>query len=323
MTRTTVTIKRALGWMFIVLVTLFLFPPSAQRLVRSEITPSPGSLSTATSASGNPPAQQQANANEERPRNGTVNVLVIGIDDVEGSHRADTLMLAVVNTDSLEVSLVSIPRDLRVPLAGRGWDKINAAYVYGGAGLTVRTVEEVIGLPVDYYITVDYLGFKRIVDRLGGLQYTVEQRMYYVDRSQKLVIDLHPGPQHLDGDHALQYVRFRADDQGDLGRIARQQRLLLAALAQWRTPATLAKLPTLAPGLLSLVHTNLSAREALRLAGVMRGVKTDEVRTTILPGRITLIDGISYLVTDLAQLRQTVTSFLHPNKAPQPLPPRR
>jgi len=237
-------------------------------------------------------------------------LLLIGVDDVAGSSRADALVLAGITLDPARIALVSLPRDLRVPLPGRGWDKINAAYAYGGATLVVRTVEELLGLTVDWYAVINYRAFRRIVDQLGGVEYTVERRMYYVDRAGGLVIDLQPGPQHLDGDRALQYVRYRADGRGDLGRIARHQQLLRAALAQWRTPRTLTRLPLILPDLIRLVQTNLSAAEILRLAGVLSAVSADDVRALVISGRPTSIQGVYYAVEEPERVRRDVALFL-------------
>src|SRR5574341_1851651 len=126
-------------------------------------------------------------------------ILVLGIDDVRGTHRADTIMLVVGHLSPPSVSLISIPRDLRVWLPGHGWDKINAAYLYGDLGLTRQTIQDLLDVRIDRSVVVNYAGFKHIVDRLGGIDYTVEQPMYYEDRAQDLRVDLQPGPQHFDG----------------------------------------------------------------------------------------------------------------------------
>ncbi|MDR7544668.1 MAG: LCP family protein [Armatimonadota bacterium] len=244
----------------------------------------------------------------ESPRR---HLLLIGVDDVAGSRRADALVLASITLDPPRIALISIPRDLRVQLAGRGWDKINAAYAYGGAALVVRTVEALLDLTVDWYAVINYQAFGRIVDQLGGLDYTIERRMYYVDRAAGLVIDLQPGPQHLDGDRALQYVRYRGDGRGDLGRIARHQQLLRVALNQWRTPRTLARLPRVLPDLMRLVQTNLSVAEILRLAGVLSVVPADDVRTLVVWGRPAVIQGVYYAVGEPERIRRDVTVFLN------------
>ncbi|MBI4279443.1 MAG: LCP family protein [Armatimonadetes bacterium] len=247
---------------------------------------------------------------EELPRTDRRLVLVMGLDEVQGSHRADTLILVSISPRPPRAALVSIPRDLRVRLAGRGWNKINSAYAYGGPSLTVRAVEDLLRLPIDHYVTVDYESFRRVVDQLGGIQYTVEQRMSHVDRAQGRIINLQPGPQRLDGERALQYVRYRGDGRGDTGRVTRQQLLLRAALAQWRTPATLARLPLLMPTLIGMFRTNLAASEAVHLVGVLRQVSVEEVRVMTVTGVADTIGGVAYVVADLAEVRQSVRAFL-------------
>jgi LCP family protein required for cell wall assembly len=265
-----------------------------------------GILRPGAGATPQPPARPAVPSEPSRR-----SLLLIGVDDVEGSRRADALVLAGITLDPPRLALVSIPRDLRVRLPGRGWDKINAAYAYGGAALVVRTVEALLDLTVDWYAVINYQAFGSIVDQLGGLDYTVERRMSYVDRAGGLVIDLDPGPQHLDGHRALQYVRYRSDGRGDLGRIARHQRLIRAALNQWRTPRTLARLPLMLPNLMRLVQTNLSVAEILRLAGALSAVSADEMRTLVISGRPATIGGVSYAVEEPDRIRRDVTSFLN------------
>lgn len=305
--------KRRLGWAFVVLATLLSFRPIAQSPTQDKPPLDPGLLALlprAISVRPRSASPSPLSPSKDASKTDFRTVLVLGLDDVAGSHRADTIMLGVIQFAPPRVFLISIPRDLRVRLPGRGWDKVNAAYAYGGVGLSLRTIQDLLDLSIDYHLVVNYPVFKRIVDRLGGLEYTVERRMHYVDRAQGLVIDLHPGRQHLDGDHALQYVRYRGDSQGDIGRIARQQRLLQAALAEWRRPVTIAKFPFLLPSLMALIHTNLTIAEAVRLVGVLRQVPAEQVRIFTLPGTPVLQGGVSYLVGDLAQIRRTAAEFL-------------
>ena len=238
-------------------------------------------------------------------------VLLIGLDDVEGSHRADALVLVAVTMQPPRIDLISIPRDLRVELSQRGWNKINAAYAYGGTALTVQAVEEFLDLAIDHSIVVSYPAFKRVVDRMGGITYTVERRMRYVDRAQGLEINLQPGRQHLDGERALHYVRFRADGRGDLGRITRAQQLLRAAFDQWRAPGTIARLPLILPEVLDVIQTDISISHAVRMADVLRTVTPDGIRAVTIPGAPAILGGVSYFVADQSEARQAVTAFLH------------
>ena len=160
-------------------------------------------------------------------------IMIMGVDEREDDvGRSDTLMIATVDPKKDQAALLSIPRDTRVKINGHGWDKINAAYAYGGEKLTQRTVEDFLGVNMDHYIIINTHAFQKIIDAIGGIDIDVEKRMYYEDPWDDdggLVIDLRPGKQHMDGKTAVTYVRFR-DEEGDIGRIKRQQKSMKACM---------------------------------------------------------------------------------------------
>ena len=145
-------------------------------------------------------------------------VMVMGVDRrADDVGRSDTLMVAALDMDTSKAALLSIPRDTRVAIEDNGYDKINHAYAFGGHSLTQKTVENLLGVSMDHYILVDTKAFSRIIDAIGGVDLNVEKRMYYEDPwddNGGLVIDLYPGEQHLDGDKAIQYVRYRDGEAG-------------------------------------------------------------------------------------------------------------
>ncbi len=146
-------------------------------------------------------------------------------DEVPGAQRSDVIMLVRVNAARTEAVVVSIPRDSWVPVPGHGMAKINAAYSYGGPTLMVRTVEALTKVRVDHFATIDFAGFRAMVDAVGGIDVTVAERTTFGD----VVFDA--GTNHLDGRRALAYVRQRKGlPRGDLDRVRRQQSALRALL---------------------------------------------------------------------------------------------
>ena len=138
------------------------------------------------------------------------NIVVMGVDERDtDAGRSDTLFVVMLDPKNNNVSLLSIPRDTMVRVPGRGWDKINHAFAYGGHKLTQQTVEEFLGIQINNYVVVDFSGFKDLVNAIGGIDINVEKDMYYEDPYDNLVIDLQQGRQHLDGEKAIQYVRYR------------------------------------------------------------------------------------------------------------------
>jgi LCP family protein required for cell wall assembly len=162
-----------------------------------------------------------------------VTVLVLGYDhrSWEGKlpSRSDTMMLMRLDPQRKSLTTISIPRDMKIDLPGHGIQKINAAYSYGGANLALETVRRIFNLDINYLITVDFTGFRRIVDHVGGVYVDVERR-YYNENGQPgsgdyTNIDIKAGYQKLRGGDALAYVRYRHDDS-DIYRLARQQAFL-------------------------------------------------------------------------------------------------
>lgn len=237
---------------------------------------------------------------------GKVNILLLGVDKrVEDVNRSDTIMVVTVDVKTKETSLLSVPRDTWVKIPGRKWDKINHAHMYGGQKLVQQTVEELLGIPIDYYVSVDFSGFTRLVNAFGGVDLEVDERMYYTDPYDDLVIDLQPGMQHLNGDAAIQYVRYRNGD-GDIGRIARQQKFLKAMLDEVTSPSILIKLPGIVKEARSMVETDLSLNDMAGLAKLLKEAKEQGVKTDILPGIPMDLHEISYWIPDIMATRDYV-----------------
>ncbi len=242
-----------------------------------------------------------------------VNILLLGVDDGETEvpsvdvKRSDTMIVASINPTDGTINLLSIPRDTKVTIPGHtGFDKITHAYAYGGAKLAVQTVENFLHIPVNYYITVNWQGFINVIDILGGVNLYVEQNMDYEDPYANLKIHLQKGYQHLDGDKAGQYVRFRHDELGDIGRVQRQQRFLKALSSEMFQLGTVFKLPALLTTISEYVDSDMNLFTMVKLANSVKGFKEGNLRTEMLPGNFATIDGLSYWVHDKEQTRKLV-----------------
>jgi len=258
--------------------------------------------STPPSAGGKSQAHA-AQGEEENPDPATafawknqLQILLIGTDGVRKQGLSDTLILLLVDLCTHKVAALSIPRDTRVYIPGHDFHKINDAFSLGGAELALQTVGSFLGRRPDYYIRTDLAGFKGLIETLGGVDLCVEKRMYYRDRAQGLYIDLQPGPQHLDGEHAMQYVRFRNDARGDWGRMERQQKLLRALAHKALAPENLPKLPLVLRHLMDNVETDLSLRQVLALGQALKDLEPERVVAEQFPTRPERIGGIHYLI---------------------------
>src|SRR4051812_26344789 len=154
-------------------------------------------------------------------------VLMLGVDEREGdSGRSDTMIVLTVNPTNNSVKMLSIPRDTRTEIIGKGNDdKINHAYAFGGVPMAVDTVENFLDIPIDYYMQINMEGFKEIVDAVGGV--TVQNDLNFSVENYKYPI----GEIKLTGDEALNYARMRYEDpRGDFGRQMRQRQIIQAVI---------------------------------------------------------------------------------------------
>ncbi|MFN6461166.1 MAG: LCP family protein [Nostoc sp. DedVER02] len=199
---------------------------------------------------------------------------------------SDVMLLVKFDPETKKIIMLSIPRDTRTEIEGHGVKKINAANMEGGPALTARTVSNLLGgAGIDRYIRINVLGVAKLIDALGGVTVYVPKNMKYQDDSQHLYINLKAGKQHLGGEQALQLLRFRHDELGDIGRIQRQQMVIRALMDQTLNPATVAQLPKVLDVVKDHIDTNLTVEELVALMGF--GVRTNRsnMQMLMLPGR--------------------------------------
>jgi polyisoprenyl-teichoic acid--peptidoglycan teichoic acid transferase len=269
-----------------------------------------GETSTTSSSLGSTPAAAATTSSIQDPS--SMNIVLVGSDKRASTGiggRSDSIILVHIDPSKDFLSMLSIPRDLRVEIPGHGVNKINVAYRAGGPALLIRTIQSVFGVDLDHYMEVDFKAFKQITDTLGGVYVDIDRK--YDD----LAIQFEPGYQLLDGTHALDYVRTRHDSNFDFGRMERQQRFIAAVREQamgWNLPL---KLPGLIKALFSNIDTDLTANEFLKLA--YWGVKLDggRMRLAKLMAPTQVIDSTSFLVATPEEIKSAVRDFF---TAPEP-----
>lgn len=245
---------------------------------------------------------------------GKRNIMVLGVDRRSGdTGRSDTLFVTMLDTSRNQAALLSVPRDTLVSIPGHGWDKVNHAYAYGGHDLSRKTLENFLGIQINNYVLVDFQGFIKLVDAIGGVDIDVEKPMQYADPydgENGLVINLQPGRQHMDGTTAIQYVRYR-DEEGDIGRVARQQKFMKAVFAKLRSTSLLTRAPEIARTLYQSIETDLSVTDlASLLVTFAKNVSgTSQLETAMVQGSPAYLDDISYWIPNMMALRQQVTQF--------------
>lgn len=238
-----------------------------------------------------------------------MNILLLGVDQREKEHaRADTIMVAFVDLKAPQVKILSVPRDTYVAIPGHGSTKINHAHAYGGAELVRETAEDLLGVPIDRYLELNFVSFKEIIDTLGGIQIDVEKRMDYPPED----INLKPGLQVLNGYDALGYVRYRGDAMADISRIGRQQKFLLAVVDQALKPENILKIPAVVEKVSGNLHTNLTPQEMLAMGQTMSSLSSSQVEGQMIPGTPARIGGVDYWNPDQEKLRTIVNNIINP-----------
>jgi len=197
----------------------------------------------------------------------------------------DTMLLMRFNPQTNDLSILSIPRDTPVNLPDYGRIKINTANQRGGTALSAKAVRKLLeGVQIDRYVRVNVQGVEKLINALGGVKLYVPKDMKYRDQSQHLNIDIEKGWQRLDGKTAVDFMLFRHDQHGDIGRVQRQQLLLRAMIEQALNPATLTRIPKIYSVVRSNVDTNLSIEEILALTGFTAKRDQKNIEMFMLPG---------------------------------------
>ncbi len=223
-----------------------------------------------------------------------MNILFLGTDSVEGTHRTDTIILFGVNPEGRAVNVLSIPRDTRV-LAEGAARKINEVMTRHGEEFLRSMIGELMEIQVDRFVVIDFQGCINLIDLIGGVEIDIEAPMNYDDNWGNVHIHFKAGPTVLDGKKALEYVRFRADANADLGRIKRQQKFISAVLQKMRKPENLVRVPQLLQEGFKFVQTNLTTAELVDLMMAFRGGEL-KFQGMSLPGEAKYIDKISYYI---------------------------
>jgi len=263
--------------------------------VNSQIQHVPGALPSFSSS-----GPQSAQSDEDT---GQMNILVLGSDSRQsggdptdwqyGAQRSDVMMLVQISGDRTSVNVMSIPRDSWVPIPGHGTAKINAAFSYGGAPLTVETVQQLTGVTIDHFAIVDFTSFEQLTDQLGGV-----------------TINTVDGPQQMNGEQALAFVRERYSlPAGDFDRVRRQQAWIQAIMSRvfekdvLKSPSQLSSLVSI---LLehSAVDDGLNADSMVSIGLSLRGLNYAGVNFMTAPyaGTGTSDDGQSIVLLDDARL---------------------
>jgi LCP family protein required for cell wall assembly len=244
-----------------------------------------------------------------------VTILLLGVDKREGEHgpwRTDTMILGTIDPESKTAGMLSIPRDLWVPIPGSGESRINSAnfigdrdnYPGGGPALAKKTVEYNLGVPVHYYVLLDFDGFEKIIDTIGGIDVNVERTLHderYPDPSpddpnRVRTIHFEAGLQHMDGKAALEYARSRLSTS-DFDRSHRQMQIILAVREQALRLNLIPRVPELMVTLADIVQTDLQPGNIITLARLGGEIEQENLKSAIIDHTMTVEPVVEELFT--------------------------
>ena len=251
-------------------------------------------------------------------REGVYNILICGTDD--DGYRTDTIIVAHLDEETHDVALMSVPRDTVVLTGNGGIMKINSVYAGGGADGMARLSKRLgamLGFELDGYVLVNLEAFRETVDLVGGVEFDVPQDMYYQDPTQNLHIDLKAGKQLLDGEKAMELVRFRKGYASqDIQRTKVQQEFLRALAKKVLSVSSLTKLKEFADVFSTYVTTDLTVGNMLYFAKALMQCDFDAMKTYTLEGEGAMINGGSYYPLYAGKLVQVVNESFNPYDAP-------
>lgn len=241
-------------------------------------------------------------------RNNTVNLLVMGVDD--DGYRTDAILLLNFSSEYKALNIISICRDTRVRYKNKHI-KINALAALAGTKSVISKVEQFTQLKINYYYILNFKGFRKLIDILGGVKFEIPFDMHYDDPSQNLHINLKKGEQILDGKKAEHLIRYRKGNKigegytdGDLGRIRIQQEFIKALIEQKANIKNLKYVDDIAMELAKYSKTNIQAKDIRENAFMISKLDTDNIKVYTLPGEAVYIDGTWFYIIDESKLQE-------------------
>lgn len=221
-----------------------------------------------------------------------LNILLLGIDTETGDKgRSDAIMVLSLKPKTNTMQLISIPRDTRTEIVGRGHeDKINHAYAFGGSDMSIATVENLLDMDFDFFVSMNMSGLKELVDQLGGI--TVNNEIEWQDGKYSFT----KGPTDMDGDKAMSFVRMRKQDpEGDFGRTKRQRKVIEGIIDKGASIASIPKISGTIDILGNNMDTNLDFDDMKKLLSGYSNTRNN-MENYQMSGSGTTIDGIYYLI---------------------------
>lgn len=259
---------------------------------------------------------------KEVKKDGPVNVLLMGVDigtpgskSANDPKRTDTLMLLNYNPKTKSANILSIPRDTLIKINGKN-QKINAAHAIGGVQGAIDAVENLLGVDVNYYAKLNYEGFRKLIDAIGGIDMTIKYNMNYDDTAQNLHIHFNKGETvHLDGAKAEEYFRWRKNNDGtglptgDLGRIDNQHEFISKVIEKLKSPSIIFKLGGILKTIPEFVETNMEPASIIKYGYIVAKLGSSNINMNTIKATPEYINNISYVIYEPEENEELLKPF--------------
>ena len=243
----------------------------------------------------------------------TYNFLLLGED--EAANLCDVIIIVSYDTNSHKIEALQIPRDTYASYTSASYRKLNGAlHSLGGMEALAEFIENSLGIPIDYYAKVNVEAIADTVDKLGGVELYIPMDMYYFDPYQDLKIDLKQGTHLLNGDSAVQFLRYRAGYvRGDIGRLDAQKIFLAALIDKILNGLSISDIIPIALGLIDKLDTNISARDCLYFISQINNIKSENIALMTIPGEdIQSQSGAWYYIINREESYNIIKKYFSP-----------
>ncbi len=240
---------------------------------------------------------------------GIINIAFFGVDrrSPNQSSRSDSIMVISIDSKNQRVKASSLMRDMYVPIQGHGETKINHSYAYGGPVLAIKTINSNFDLDIRNYVTIDFFGFEKMIDKIGGVEIDINS-------SEAKILNVKSGLQKLNGKQAIAYSRIRYVGNADYERTERQRKVLNEIFKKVKSKGVI-ELPGVMSTILPYVETSLSNGEILQLGTKVMGFKTEGMEQFRVPVdglyKGQKIRGMSVLVPDIEKNKKKLHEFIY------------
>ncbi len=241
-------------------------------------------------------------------------VLFLGLDEALKYKRTDTIFIGIYNPSSKRIGIISIPRDLRLKVEtriGLKPEKANNIYSRYGLKKLIKVLEKFTGFNIQYYAIMEIEGLVKVIDLIGGIEIFIEKPMKYIDNAANLYIELPKGIIKCDGLKAMEFIRFRADERGDIGRIERQFEFMINLVRKAIIERNILTNIKLLKILLKYIDTNINFQDLINLIRGTSEADFKDIEMLRIPGKFVRLHGIDYIEPDEKRVKKLMIKFFN------------